>query len=651
MCGIAGLLDRSATTHAEHLAQIAGDMADAVTHRGPDDFGTWVDAATGVAFGHRRLSIVDLSETGCQPMSSASGRYVIAFNGELYDHGRLRRQLEQLGHRFRGTSDTEVLLAAIEEWGGLEEALRRCNAMFAIALWDRRERRLLLARDRLGEKPIYYGTIDDHVIFGSELKALRRHPSFHGEVDRRALALYLRHTYVPSPHSIYRGVQKLPPGTILTIDPSADRALGEPVPFWSLRETVEQGVADPFPGSSADAVEALDGLLRDAVALRLQADVPVGAFLSGGVDSSLVVALAQAAGGTAPVRTFTIAMPDLDLDESAEAAAVARHLGTDHTSVAISSADALDLVPRLPTLYDEPFSDPSQLPMLLLSAVAREQVTVALSGDGGDESFGGYNRHVFGPMAWQRMQRIPPGLRSIAARAILAVRPEHFDRVGRRAGALHAKLGVGNVGDKAHKLAHVLGVSGEHEVYISLVSQWDDPAALVGTDGEPSTAANDPSASPLGISSAERMLFLDTVMALGDGMLTKVDRATMSVGLEGRLPLLDHRVVELAWRLPMSMKIQGGRGKWILREVLDRYVPRDLIERPKMGFDPPIGAWLRGPLRAWADDLLDPGVLRGQGWIDPDPVCERWDEHQRGTRNWDYHLWTVLQFQSWLAAT
>lgn len=622
-------------------------MADSLANRGPDDSGTWVDPAAGVALGHRRLAVVDLSDSGHQPMRSASGRYVVAFNGEVYDHVALRRRLEHLGHRFRGTSDTEVLLAAIEEWG-LEGALGRCNAMFALAVWDRRERRLSLARDRLGEKPLFYGMAGGDVVFGSELKALRCHPGFVGEIDRRALALYLRHTYVPSPYCIYTGVRKLPAGTIVTIDASGQAGLPEPVPFWSLRDVVGRAAADPFVGDPDAATDALEELLADAVGLRLQADVPVGAFLSGGIDSSLVVALAQQAGGASPVRTFTVAMPDLHLDESAEAAAVAAHLGTDHTSVALSSSDALDLVPRLPTLYDEPFSDPSQLPMLLVSAVARRQVTVALSGDGGDESFGGYNRHVFGPMAWRRVHRVPRRLRGGVARGVLAVKPRHWDEVGRRAGDTHPKLAVRNLGDKAHKLARILQVADEEGVYLSLASQWDDAAAVTGLAAEPPTAATERGACPSGTSAAEQMLFLDTTMALADGMLVKVDRASMAVSLEARVPLLDHRVVELAWSLPMSMKINGGQGKWILRKVLDRYVPRHLIDRPKMGFDPPIAAWLRGPLRGWADDLLDPRRLADQGWLDPTPVRARWDEHQRGTRNWDYHLWAVLQFQAWL---
>lgn len=648
MCGIAGVLDPGRTTGAARLSELAEAMADVLAHRGPDGAGVWSDPEAGIALSHRRLAVVDLSEAGRQPMRSESGRYMLTFNGELYDHDAIRRRLEGRGHVFRGTSDTEVLLAAIEEWG-LESALQRTNAMFALALWDGRLRTLSLARDRLGEKPLYYGRAGRDIVFGSELRALRRHPEFRLDIDRRSIALYLRHTYVPAPYCIFEGAWKLPAGTILTVSSTVGPGGPEPVPFWSLRDAVERGVATPFAGTAEEATDELAELLADSVGLRQQADVPVGAFLSGGVDSSVVVATAQAS-GSVPVRTFTIAMPDLALDESADAAAVAAHLGTQHTSVVLSAGDALELVPRLPVLYDEPFADPSELPTLLVSQVARRHVTVALSGDGGDEVFGGYNRHVFGPGAWRRLRPVPSWLRASAARGIVAVRPARWDAAGRWAGRVHPALDLPNLGDKAHRLARVLRVADEHDLYLALASQWEDAAGLAGLAHEPPTLARDPSCLPSGAGLTETMLYLDTMMALADGMLCKVDRASMSVGLEARVPLLDHRIVELAWRLPMSMKIRGGRGKWVLRQVLDRHVPRAMVERPKMGFDPPIGAWLRGPLREWAGDLLAPSRLRAEGWLDPEPIRSKWEEHQRGVRNWDYDLWTVLQFQAWLDA-
>ena len=648
MCGIAGILERDRSSGAARLTEIATQMADSLAHRGPDGAGVWADADAGVALSHRRLAVVDLSPAGHQPMRSESGRYTLTFNGELYDHVPLRRRLEGLGHEFRGSSDTEVLLAAIEEWG-LRAALQRSNAMFGLALWDRDERVLSLARDRLGEKPLYYGHAGRAVVFGSELRALRRHPDFRPPVDRQSLALYLRHTYIPAPHSIFERTWKLPAGTILTIPSAPGAALPDPEPFWSLRDVARAGIAAPL-ADEATAADALEQLLSDSVQLRLQADVPVGAFLSGGVDSSLVVATAQRVQATRAVRTFTIAMPDLALDESADAAAVAAHLGTDHTSVELSAADALELVPRLPVLYDEPFADPSELPTLLVSEVARRDVTVALSGDGGDELFGGYNRHVFGPAAWARARRAPRWMRAGAARGLVAVPPAGWDAAGRWAGRARPSLDLPNLGDKVHRLARLLRVADEHDVYLALASQWEDPAALVGIACEPVTLARDPSRLPPGAGLTETMLYLDTMMALADGMLCKVDRASMSVALEARVPMLDHRLVELAWRVPLSMKIRDGRGKWLVREVLDRSVPRELVDRPKKGFDPPIGRWLRGPLREWAADLLAPSRLRAEGWLDPEPVRTRWAQHQQGSRNWDYDLWTVLQFEAWLEA-
>ena len=645
MCGITGFWQRPDGDEIA-LRALARTMAERLAHRGPDDAGEWADERCGLGLGFRRLAIVDLSPTGRQPMQSASGRYVIAFNGEVYNFGALRAELERLGHRFRGTSDTEVMLAAVEAWG-LVRAVARFVGMFAIALWDREERTLHLVRDRLGIKPLYYGWPNGTFLFGSELKALAAHPAFRGEIDRDALALYMRHGYVPAPYAIYRGIRKLPPGTILTLRAQADEAV-MPVPFWSAREVVEAGHADPFTGSESEAVAALDALLREAVALRMVADVPLGAFLSGGIDSSTVVALMQAQSDR-PVKTFTIGFDETGYDEAAHAAAVARHLGTDHTALVVTPAEARTVIPRLPTMFDEPFADSSQIPTFLVSELARRHVTVSLSGDGGDELFGGYNRYFWGRTIWQRVGRLPPRARAFGTRALTAVSPADWDRLfARLAPVLPNGLRQRTPGDKLHKLAEVLAAERPDELYLGLVSHWKRPAEVVVGASEPPTALTDPARWAALPDFTQRMMFLDLIGYLPDDILTKVDRASMAVSLEARVPLLDHRVVAFAASLPLGMKIRDGQGKWPLRQVLDQYVPRELVERPKMGFGVPIDAWLRGPLRGWADELLDERRLRDEGFLHPAPIRQKWREHLAGTRNWQQRLWNVLQFQAWL---
>ncbi|HAS50867.1 MAG TPA: asparagine synthase (glutamine-hydrolyzing) [Gammaproteobacteria bacterium] len=668
MCGLTGFWQAGGCA-AERATATLDSMATAIAHRGPDDRGLWFDTDAGIGLAHRRLSILDLSPAGHQPMSSASGRYVLVFNGEIYNHLDLRRELERnhphpgpppsrgresslegegsLG--WRGHSDTETLLAGFEVWG-IAATLQRTIGMFAIAVWDRAERSLTLARDRLGEKPLYYGGQGDCFLFGSELKALRAHPAFNAAIDRDALSLFLRHNYIPTPHTIYQGIHKLPPGTLLTLSSAQRHTDHAPTPYWSLRDAVERGQAQPFQGTDAEAITALDDLLRDAVQRQQLADVPLGAFLSGGVDSSTIVALMQAQ-SSRPVKTFTIGFHETGYNEAHYAKAVARHLGTDHTELYVTPEQAQAVIPRLPTLYDEPFADSSQIPTFLVSELTRQQVTVSLSGDAGDELFGGYNRYLLAGSIWRKIRRLSPPLRTLVARSITALPPAAWDRgCGALARVLPLRWRFSLPGDKVHKLADILTAASPELIYRGLVSHWPQPATVVIGATEPTTVLNQAAAWP-NLDFEQRMLYLDTLSYLPDDILVKVDRAAMAVSLETRVPLLDHRVVEFAWRLPLAMKIRHGESKWILRQVLDRYVPRTLIERPKMGFGVPLDCWLRGPLREWAEDLLDENRLRQEGFFNPEPIRRKWAEHLTGTRNWQYHLWDVLMFQAWWEST
>jgi asparagine synthase (glutamine-hydrolysing) len=648
MCGIAGVW--MAHSDDQDLYAVAERMAASIRHRGPDDSGCWLDPVAGLALAHRRLSIVDLSPLGRQPMISPSGRYVIVFNGEVYNHRELRRELLTdfgSGLQFRGRSDTEVMLAAIDA-RGLEPAVKSFVGMFAFALWDRTERRLHLVRDRLGIKPLYYGVAGNAFVFGSELKALAAHPDFDNEISRDALALLLRYNCIPAPHSIFRGIHKLLPGTMLTL--SAPEAPGEPSVFWSAREVAERGRRDPFAGSDEEAIGELDWRLREAVGLRMVADVPLGAFLSGGVDSSTVVALMQAQTNR-PVKTFSIGSFDDDLNEAQYAKKVATHLGTDHTELYVTPQDALEVIPDLATVYDEPFADSSQIPTYLVSRLARHEVTVALSGDGGDEVFAGYNRHVWLPAIWKQVGWIPPALRHAAGRALTVMSPEAWNRAFERLGGmLPASLNHRAPGEKLHKLSAVLSASSPEAMYVGVSSHWPCPERIVLDAVEPMTKLTDATCRPDLDDLTERMLYFDLVTYLPDDILTKVDRASMAVSLEARVPLLDHRVVEFGWRLPLSMKIRGGQSKWLLRRVLTQYVPEALIERPKSGFGVPIGTWLRGPLRSWAEDLLNRHRIVSEGFFHADAVLSKWSEHLSGRRNWESQLWSVLMFQSWYDA-
>jgi asparagine synthase (glutamine-hydrolysing) len=646
MCGLVGFLDRRGSGGDETLVR---RMASRLVHRGPDDSGSWVDPSAGIALGFRRLAILDLSAAGHQPMVSPSGRYVIAFNGEVYNFERIRSEL-QVGVEvaFRGHSDTEVILAAIERWG-LEAAVKRFIGMFAFALWDRETRALHLVRDRLGVKPLYYGWSGETLVFGSELKALRAHPAFDPPIDRDSVALLMRHNYVPGPRTIYERTFKLPPGTILTL-PLADSGRAVPQAYWSALDVAVQGVRDPFRGSDEDARRELDALLHDAIGLRKISDVPLGVFLSGGIDSTTVAAIMQAQ-SSVPVRTFSIGFEDAVFDEAPFAAQVARHVGTDHTELYVTAREALEVVPRLPSIFDEPFSDSSQIPTYLVSAMARRHVTVCLSGDGGDELFGGYTRYFAARSLWNRVGWIPGPARRVAASVLRRMQ----GRVAQRAISVvparaWRRMRISDPTTKLEKLAEVLGAADPDAIYHQLISHWPDPASFVlgGTDTT-AEALRDP--LPQLEDFTSRMMYRDLVSYLPDDILVKVDRASMAVGLESREPLLDHRLAEFAWRLPLSMKIRNGEGKWILRSVLDHYVPRTLVERPKMGFGVPLASWLRGPLREWAESLLEERRIAREGFFDPAPIREKWREHLSGEKNWHYLLWDVLVFQQWLESS
>lgn len=645
MCGFTGYLASNKQAFESTADPTLRQMAQAIVHRGPDSDGYWTDPAAGIGLAHRRLAIVDLSPAGAQPMASGSGRYVIAFNGEIYNHLRLRQMLKsegRVGVAWRGHSDTETLLAGFDAWG-IEGTLQRSIGMFAIALWDRQTRVLTLARDRLGEKPLYYGWQGQlsaaAFVFGSELSALRRHPAFAADINRDALALYMRHNCIGGSHSIYTGIHKLPPGHLLTVSAAAP----EPIlrQWWSGAAVAEQGVAQPFAGTPDQAVDAMEALLRDAVAQQMMADVPLGAFLSGGIDSSTVVALMQAQ-SSRPVRTFSIGFHEEGYNEAEHARAVAKHLGTDHTELYVTPEQALDVIPKLPTLYSEPFADSSQIPTFLVSQLARQHVTVSLSGDAGDELFCGYTRYQMTADLWGKVSRLPRPLRQLAAGLITAVPPAAWDKLG-------GVFSMSRVGDKLHKGAALLGNRNVADLYRGMVSHWPDPASVVLGATEPATLLAGAGPALHGLGDVERMMALDMLSYLPDDILAKVDRAAMGVSLETRVPMLDHRVVEFAWSLPLAYKMRGGMTKWPLRQVLYRHVPRELVERPKMGFGVPIDHWLRGPLRDWAEDLLDEARLRREGYFHPAPIRQKWAEHLSGARNWQHHLWNVLMFQAWLA--
>jgi len=650
MCGIVGFLGGRWGRDAQPEV-VLERMADAIAHRGPDDAGYWTDHPRRIALGHRRLSIQDISSAGHQPMSSASSRYTIVYNGEIYNHWQLRDLLENAGRApaWRSSSDTETLLAGFDAWG-IQGTLERSNGMFAFAVWDKHTGTLFLARDRIGEKPLYYGwqgrAESSVFLFGSELTAFRAHPAFENTINRGAVSLQLRYGYVPAPYSIYEGIAKLKPGCLLSL--SLDRREPTIWSYWSAAQVAETGSAQRFSGSTEQAVDALELLLRDSVRQRMLADVPVGAFLSGGVDSATVASLMQTE-SSRPVKTFTIGFHDKGYDEAKHAKAISRHLGTEHTELYVTADQAMDVIQHLPTLYSEPFSDSSQIPTFLVSQLARQHVTVSLSGDGGDELFCGYRRYHAALNMWGKMARLPAPLRNLVATGITGISPQLWSGLADRIKLfLPHGLRNANVGHRLHKGAEVLKCKSIDDVYLRLVSQWENPAAAIIGGVGPSTLMTG-NAPPLqGLDAVQRMMALDLIAYLPDDILTKIDRAAMGVSLETRVPFLDHRVVEFAWSLPQSMKVQDGQTKWALRQVLFRHVPRELIERPKMGFGVPIADWLRGRLREWAESLLDESRLRHEGFFEPALVREKWTEHLSGERNWQRELWGVLMFQLWL---
>jgi len=647
MCGLTGFWSSEPSSA---LRPAIEGMTDTLFHRGPDAGAVWIDERAGLALGHRRLSIIELSAEGAQPMASACGRYVLAYNGEVYNHLELRLELKRNGHEpaWRGHSDTETLLACFVFWG-VKETLRKATGMFALALWDKAERMLTLARDRFGEKPLYYGWAakgaGQAFVFGSELKSLRAYPGFDNPVNRSALALYFQFCTVPAPYSIYEEIFKLMPGTMLTLKEgvTATREV-KPEAYWSLSDAVRNGLANQITDEK-EAVSKLESALRHAVALQAVADVPLGAFLSGGVDSSAIVALMQTQSAR-PVQTFTIGFDEAGFDESPHALAVARHLGTEHHELRVSADDARSLIPLLPRLYDEPFADSSQIPTYLVCKEARSRVTVALSGDAGDELFGGYNRYFWGKRIWSRISWLPPEFRQLLGAGIQGLSVEQWDALGR---TLPGGLQIARLGDKVYKMAsRMKAVKSLDDLYRSLVTVWPQQASPVKGFTQLPTQLDSRAIVDALSDSEHRMMLWDSLTYLPDDILTKVDRAAMGVSLETRVPLLDHRVAELSWQLPLNMKIRGGTGKWALRQVLYNYVPRELIERPKAGFAIPVGQWLRGPLRHWAEALLDEKRLEAEGYLDPVPVLETWRQHLSGSHDWTDRLWAVLMFQAWL---
>lgn len=642
MCGIVGILG-----HNDHdLEYIINKMTLTLQHRGPDDHGVWCDHNAQIALGHSRLSILDLSPAGHQPMYSHTQRYVIAFNGEIYNHLELRKELNENGYsKWKSHSDTETLLAGFEAWG-IKKTLEKIVGMFAISLWDRSEKALYLARDRMGEKPLYYGFQNGVFLFASELNAIKQHAAFLGRINRNAIALQLRHNYIPDPWSIYEGIYKLSPGTYIKVIPNSQEIT--PLTYWSLKEYItDYSPKTLLPTDPSTAIRELEVLLKKTVQDQMLSDVPIGAFLSGGIDSSLVTALMQIQSAQ-PIKTFTIGFDQPGYNEAEYAKMVARHLKTEHTELYVTNQDALNIVPKLPTLYDEPFSDSSQIPTFLVSQMTKHHVSVALSGDGADELFGGYNRYYWADVLWKKFQILPQPIRTIMSDFLRYPSAQKLNNAFEFLSPLVPhRFRYKNVGDKLHKLSSLLSLNTREKLYLDLISHWKSPDTIVINGHEPDNVQIRLQEMQ-DLDFISQMMYTDTTSYLCGDILTKVDRASMGVSLETRAPFLDHRIVEAAWRLPLSLKIHEGQTKWILRKILYNYVPKELIERPKMGFGAPIGDWLRGPLRDWAEELLNEDRLKKEGYFNPTPIRIKWEEHLSKRRNWQYDLWDILMFQAWL---
>lgn len=635
MCGIAGYVGET-----KNPSDCLAKMAKVINHRGPDSNGIWTDQKR-IGLAHTRLSILDLSPAGHQPMHSTSGNYVLIFNGEIYNHKYIRLELESISKRnWLGHSDTETLLASIEEWG-IENTLSKVKGMFAIALWDKNSKNLYLSCDRIGEKPLYYGWVNEQFVFASELKSIKQFPAFNNKIDKNSLAIFLRFNSIPAPYSIYENIYKLEPGQIAKINSTSKEI--EKSSFWSIEEAYKNAKMNKFIGTSKEAVDKLEHLLLNAVSSQMQSDVPLGAFLSGGVDSSTIVALMKSFSNS-KVNTFTIGFNSKEFDEAKHAALVAKHLGTDHYDKYVTDSDALNVIPNLPNIYDEPFADSSQIPTFLVSEFAKQKVTVALSGDAGDELFGGYNRYIFSEKTLNTILKAPSVIKKLVSKTIFSISEEKWNRL--LSGSLNKSFA--NVGNKLHKTADILSSKSIRDLHLKLVSQIYNPSEWLKKSNEYKSKLNDDIVRFEELNSIESMMAYDLISYLPTDILTKVDRAAMSVSLETRIPFLDLDVIEFSASLPIEFKIRNGVSKWALREVLYRHVPKDLIERPKMGFGVPLAEWLRGPLKDWAESLLDEKRLHQEGFFNVEFVRDKWLEHLSGNRNWSYQLWNVLMFQAWL---
>ena len=647
MCGFTGFISSSNSFDSDYQYLMLKRMTNTLIHRGPDDSGFWMDPVNKIGLGHRRLAVLDLTETGHQPMISHSGNYVLIFNGEIYNHLSLRKELNSYkkSPTWKGSSDTETLLAGFEYWG-VENTLNSCEGMFSFALWCRKTNVLFLGRDRLGEKPLYYGWQDNGrsraFLFSSELKAFKEHDSFKARVDRDSLSHYMRYNCIPSPHSIYKGIYKLDPGKFLSV--SLKNQNPKIQTYWSGLEVAFKGMSSNFQGSETEAINKLENLLKSTIKEQMISDVSLGAFLSGGVDSSTIVALMQSQSNER-VKTFTVGFNEEDHNEAQYAKLVANHLGTDHTEVYVTSKDALEVIPSLPSVFDEPFSDSSQIPALLISKLARESVTVSLSGDGGDEIFGGYNRYLATQNLWRYLTFFPVLFRKFVSKGILKIPSKDWDKLGK---LFQNFIGINNFGDKMHKGADVLAADSSDDLYLKLTSHWASPESLVLGSSKSSNLLQEYLNKLEGFNQINKMMVVDMLTYLPNDILTKVDRAAMSVSLETRVPFLNHKIIEFCSSLPLSLKLRKGTSKWILRQVLYKYVPSELIERPKAGFAVPINDWLKGSLRSWAEELLDENLMKQEGFFDVEQIRNKWVEHLSGRRNWGHHLWDVLMFQSWL---